>query len=349
MASAADACVYDGDRLSQVVAAVPAPAVADAGILSAAMVDPVSGSWLIEPPVRALADIRARNNDAFMLAEGFENCFSCILLEDVSELSDPSETKHAVRVGFSYQGRHFQAIAYGRLPGSCDPAGAAAMIIPGSGMNQSSAIVERDPANAHFGGLDALSEVPNVYVLVKPNEDLLAWHDGNGHKLTGAMIWTYHVNRGGSYSVSYLAQSLAFVKWMKGCFGRTVVAGLSQGGAATLLNALQSRPTLAIVSSGHSVLFDQVEYAGANQLIGVPGYARLARTENLVAALRNSPTRWLFTWGRGETDVYGADAQARLTAGSVEPLDNVDAAIHDGGHVFAVNAIRQFVHRNLDR
>ena len=71
-----------------------------------------------------------------------------------------------------------------------------------------------------------------VYTFIKPNEDFLAWHDGNGKKLSGDFIWNWHLNREGSYSVSYLVQSLAFTKWMKGCFKKTLIAGLSQGGAA---------------------------------------------------------------------------------------------------------------------
>ena len=65
--------------------------------------------------------------------------------------------------------------------------------------------------------MDALRQagVLQIYTLIKPNEDILAWHDGQGHKVHGNYIWNWHLNRAGSYSVSYLVQSLAFAKWMK--------------------------------------------------------------------------------------------------------------------------------------
>lgn len=348
-AAAIDVCAVDSSKLSAILADdVPAP-IDDAQVLRLAFPDPVAGGWLLEKPIKSVSDIRAFNNSVFMLAEGFEHCYDCIVVESATQLANETASKHAVRVNFSYQGRKFQALALGRLPDSCGSTLTSALIIPGSGLNQSSAIVASDPANVHHGVLDALAEVPHIYTFVKPNEDALAWHNGGGAKLTGDMIWNYHINRGGSYSVSYLAQSLAFVKWMKGCFGKTVVAGVSQGGAATMLNALQSKPTLAIVSAGHSLLFDQVEWSGSNQLVNVPGYARLAKASHLVDSLRNSPSKWLFTWGRGDTDIYKIEADTRFTANYIEPLQNVDVSIHDGGHSFPVNEMRLFINKNLNQ
>jgi len=254
----------------------------------------------------------------------------------------------AVRVDFSYRGTPYSALAYGELPRSCGH-GSGALVIPGSGDNQATAVVSRRTDNYHFGVMDALDPVGQTFVLVKPNEDALAWHDGRGSKLTGDMIWNYHVNRGGSYSVSYLVQSLAFVKWMKSCFAQTVVAGVSQGGGATLLNALQSSPNAAVVAAGHSLLFDQIEYAGHNQLLNVPGYAGLSKSATLLKALGDSPTRWLFAWGRADNDYYGVEAATGYTAGVIGPLPNVDISIHDGGHVFPVADMRNFLQATLDK
>jgi hypothetical protein len=342
-------CAVDPSRMSGILADDVSSPIDDAQVLRYAFPDPVAGGWLLEKPITSVSDIRIFNNSIFMLTENFEHCYDCILVEGATQLADETASKYAVRVDFSYQGRRFHSTALGRLPDICGGTSASALIIPGSGLNQSSAIVAREPANVHGGVVDALAEVPYIYTFVKPNEDALAWHNGSGAKLTGEMVWNYHVNRGGSYSVSYLAQSLAFVKWMKGCFGKTVVAGVSQGGAATMLNALQSKPTLAIVSSGHTLLFDQVEWSGSNQLVNVPGYARLAKASHLVDSLRNSPSKWLFTWGRGETDFYKIEADTRFTANYIEPLQNVDVTIHDGGHVFAVEEIKLFINQNLNR
>ena len=341
-------CATHVDRRATVLATDAALQFNDTDILRFGFTDPVATDWLLTDPVRTVTGIRAANNATFMFAEGFENGYECITVQGATELSNRTGTQHAVRVDFSYRGTVYAALAYGRLPGSCG-ARSAALVIPGSGLNQATSIVNRDAANVHHGILDALGSISHTYALIKPNEDALAWHDGNGAKLTGDMIWNYHVNRGGSYSVSYLTQSLAFVKWMKSCFDQTVVAGVSQGGAATLINALQSKPTAAVVSSGHSLLFDQVEYAGHNQLLNVPGYASLAKSGTLVKAMTSSPTAWLFTWGRAELDIYKVEADTGFTASYIEPLPQVDVNIHDGGHEFPIENVRAFISRTIFR
>lgn len=342
------ACTVHTDRRA-IVLAVDAPLqYNDADILRYGFTDPVTTDWLQQEPIQTVAGIRTANNAIFMFADGFENSYECIEVQGATELSNRTNTQRAVRVDFSYRGTGYTALAYGRLPSSCG-VGSAALVIPGSGLNQATSIINRDAANVHRGILDALGSISQTYTLVKPNEDSLAWHDGKGGKLTGDMIWNYHVNRGGSYSVSYLAQSLAFVKWMKTCFDKTVVAGVSQGGAATMINALQSKPTAAVVAAGHSLLFDQVEYAGHNQLLNVPGYASLAKSATLVTSLRNSPTAWLFTWGRADSDIYKVEADTGFTASYIEPLLNVDVSIHDGAHEFPLEDIRAFVTRTVFR
>lgn len=342
------ACTVHTDRRA-IVLAVDAPLqYNDADILRYGFTDPVTTDWLQQEPIQTVAGIRTANNAIFMFADGFENSYECIEVQGATELSNRTNTQRAVRVDFSYRGTGYTALAYGRLPSSCG-VGSAALVIPGSGLNQATSIINRDAANVHRGILDALGSISQTYTLVKPNEDSLAWHDGKGGKLTGDMIWNYHVNRGGSYSVSYLAQSLAFVKWMKTCFDKTVVAGVSQGGAATMINALQSKPTAAVVAAGHSLLFDQVEYAGHNQLLNVPGYASLAKSATLVTSLRNSPTAWLFTWGRADSGIYKVEADTGFTASYIEPLLNVDVSIHDGGHEFPLEDIRAFVTRTVSR
>ena len=342
------ACASHADRRAAILAADATIQINDVDILRFGFVDPVATDWLLHDPINTVAGVRSSNNAVFMLAEGFENSFDCITVQAATELTNRTNTRHAVRVAYRYRGTDFTALAYGRLPTSCG-IGSAALVIPGSGQNQATSIVDRDASNVHRGILDALGSVTQTYALVKPNEDSLAWHDGKGMKLTGDMIWNYHINRGGSYSVSYMVQSLAFVKWMKTCFDKTVVAGVSQGGAATLLNALQSKPTAAVVSSGHSLLFDQIEYAGHNQLLNVPGYASLAKSVNLVAALAASPSSWLFSWGRLDSDIYKVEAETGFTASYIRPLANVDVSIHDGGHEFPVADVRAFVFRSLLR
>ena len=317
----------------------------EAELLVYAFTDPVEEVDLYYPPITDLAGIRSANDRIFMLREGFETAFENLQMLGAEQLTRPEGTVPVVRVRFSYQGRQHEAFAYGRLPAVCNGKNAASLIIPGSGLNQSLGIATGDKANYHHGILDALNAGggKSTYTLIKPNEDFRAWHDGNGKKLNGNFIWNWHLNREGSYSVSYLVESLAFTRWMQKCFEETLVMGLSQGGAGAMLNALQSRPNQAVVASGHSVISDQVEWSGTNQLIGVPGYAALSRPEHLVDRLLNSPTQWLFSWGRAEVGTYKIEAEEQRTAKVIRELPNVTTVIHDEGHVFPVSAIQLFL------
>lgn len=314
----------------------------EAELLVHAFIDPVEEKSLYYPPITDLAGIRSANDRIFMLRQGFEAAFENMQVLGADQISRPQGAVPVVRVRFSYQNRPYEAFAYGCLP-TKDRHDNASLIIPGSGLNQSLGIATRDKANYHYGIWDALSTQGGaIYTLIKPNEDFLAWHNGHGRKLSGDFIWNWHLNRGGSYSVSYLVESLAMTKYLQDCFDEVILVGLSQGGAAVMLNALQSKPKAAIVASGHH-LDNGTEWSGPNQLVGVPGYSALFGPLHLVDSLRSSPTEWLFTWGRNETGTYRIEAEERLMAGALEGLSNVSHAIHDGGHVFPVERIREWL------
>jgi hypothetical protein len=300
--------------------------------------EPMHHERIVDP-----AGIHAANASIFTLQAGFERAYECMDIVGVTALAGDGARRPQIRVDYVYHGQQRQAYAYGEKPQACVAGPSSALVIPGSGNNQSSAIIARDPANYHAGVLDALEGVDRVYVLLKPNEDVLAWHDGNRRKLDGTLIWNWHLNREGSYSVAYLVQAVAVQKWLDDCFSRRVLAGLSQGGAAALLVGIQARPTDVVVSSGHSLLFNEAEWAGHNQLLGVPGLARLYQARPLAAALERSSSRWLFTYGRSETDIYKLEAETGLTASHIGHLPNVEVATHPGGHVFPVDAVRSFL------
>lgn len=316
----------------------------EAELLIFAFTDPVKETGLYYPPIADFAEVRKANDRIFMLREGFETAFTDLQVLGADQLNRPEGAVPVVRVRFSYQDRQYEAFAYGRLPAAGDGKNSASLVIPGTGLNQSLGLATGDQANYHHGILDALEgRGGEIYTLIKPNEDFLAWHDGNGKKLNGDFIWNWHLNREGSYTASYLVESLAFTKWMQSCFGKTVVAGLSQGGAAALLNALQSRPNQAIVASGYSVIAEEVEWGAHSTLIGVPGYAELFNGSLLAKKLEESPTSYLFSWGTGEIGTFLIDAKEGRTKNFIGHLPNVTVSIHDGGHVFPVSAIKSFL------
>jgi hypothetical protein len=311
-------------------------------LLRNAFRDPVNEKELYYPAITSLSGIREANERLFICRDGFEIAYENIQLLGANQLQRANGLQPVVRVRFSYLEREYEAFAYGNLPKS-DSGIRASLVIPGSGLNQSLGIATDNPKNYHHGILDALTAGGAIFTLIKPNEDFLAWHDGKGKKLRGQGIWSWQLNRGGSYAVTYVVHSLAIMKWMKSCFSETIVAGLSQGGAATLSNALQSQPTHAIVASGSSILFNELDLSSSDQLMGFPDFAKVSNPSSLLAALQASPTSFLFSWGREETDYYKIEAEQLITAKLIEPLANVEVAIHDGGHVFPVEPIRQWL------
>ena len=228
-----------------------------------------------------------------------------------------------------------------RLPASAGAADTAILIIPGSGLNESSKIAYGDTDDYH-GDIAALARTcGEVFVLVKPNEDFLAIHDGT-RKLDYIFITNHLLNRGLSYSAQYLCDALAVTKYLQTRYRRVYVVGLSQGGTAALYVALQAQPAGAIVASGYSVTSEVVDPAGPNQII-VPGIAALYDPPSIRRRIGELTTRFLFSYGTGEPGSYRVEAVEGPTAKFMEGLDNVTFVVHPGGHAFPREAVREFL------
>ena len=315
-------------------------------IFKYAFTDKVINRELYYAPITSLSDIRKANERIFIRSDNFKTAYREIKDLAVDQIKYSEKSLPVVRVKFKYQNKQHEAFAYGLLPIKCHST-KASLIIPGSGLNQSSGIALNDPKNYHQGILDALNpkkiDSNIIFVLIKPNEDFLAWHDGNERKINGNFIWNWHLNRKGSYSVSYLVQSLAITKWMQSCFKRVTLAGLSQGAEAVLLNAIQSKPYSAIAASGISLIKLDVEHSGHDQLIGVPGITELYEPKNFYDVLKSTPTQFFFSWGSKEIGLYKIEAERQITANTIKELPNAKVIIHNKGHVFPIKDIKNWI------
>lgn len=289
-------------------------------------------------------DVRALNLKHFVEVTGFEEAFSTLDVMFSEQYTPATSNLPVVRLHYSYRGETREAFLYGVMPMNCEGTNLGSLIIPGTGDNQSSGIWSEEKSNYHFGIREALprSSENHQYVLIKPNHDFLAWHDGKGRKLAGDYYFAWHLNRGGSYSASYLLDALAATKWMKSCYSKTAVVGLSQGGNAALMVSLQAQPDYALVSSAISFAFRNVLPSGPHQIIGVPGFSDINREEIVGPKLLATKTRYLFTWGKQEPGAYGKEAREGDTFRYLDQLPNVRALGHEGGHVFPVVEIQQF-------
>jgi hypothetical protein len=310
-------------------------------LLQYAFTEPLGPYGVLYPPAATFGDIRAFNDSIFVSHDEFPSAYRDIELLGHDMLFVGNGSTAVLRVTFGFHGRVMQAHAFAP-PERERPAGAAALIIPGSGVNQSTAIHRNVSTNIHHGFLDAL-EGRHTYVFVKPNEDVLAIHDGR-KKLNESFIVAYHLNRGGSYSASYIVQSLAVTKHLQTRHPDMVVAGLSQGGTAALLNSMQSEPTYAIVLSGYSVIAEDAEWAGFDQVL-LPGvWSRFLEPSTLGAHLGRLTTEYLFSWGTREQGTYRIEAEEGRTCERFEPFDiRIECVRFDGGHEVPVHQVRAFL------
>ena len=314
-------------------------------LLQYAFTDPVSESSLYYSPITNLVGVREANERVFVSREGFEKAYQEIGILTAEQLDRAETELPVVRIQFKYQGKTYEAFSYGTLPQECTSA-RGSLIIPGSGLNQSYAIATDDKSNYHHGILQALeSEGGQIFTFIKPNEDYLAWHDGKGQKLNLNFIVQWHLNLNGSYSVSYLVEAMAFMKWMRSCFKENLIAGLSSGGAAALIVNLQSESDFAIISAGYSILNRDAKWSSITGMMGVPGFGELDNPFIIKKELAGSLSQWIFSWGLKENGTYKIEAEERLSAKVFEELPNVQVVIHNDGHVFPVQYIQEWLER----
>jgi hypothetical protein len=308
-------------------------------IMDYAFTGPLISNDFIHPAIVSLNDILQVNISMFMKASTFFAAYDNLIVDSAESLSFDRDMTKVLRLNYQLGCKPYSAFAYGDISEKKEK---AILIIPGSGMNQSYGIYVNDPNNYHYGIIDAVVDDYNTFVFIKPNEDILSFHNGN-KKLSYDFITNWQLNRGSSYSATYIVHSLAIMKYLQSQYPTVAVAGLSQGGAAALLNALQSKPNAAIISSGYSIILQTIaEWSGFNQII-LPGVSDIFRPDQLIIAIDEMETEFLFTYGSQEADVYGIEAEEQLTCSYFEHLSNVQCRIHSGGHSFPNALISSFL------
>jgi len=243
------------------------------------------------------------------------------------------------RLDFKYYNLCYSSYAYFKSVRSKKKCDTAINIIPGSGLNQSSAMFYNDPNNYQSNIDDIAVQYGDVYLYVKPNEDFLAIHR-NGKKIGTVSYVNFLLNKGSSYSALYIIQSIALSKYLKNKYKKLYICGLSQGGAALLIS-LQSKPDRALIASGFSVLFDYPYRSNHGQII-IPGYRKYYTSIKIKQIIKNTKTNFLFTYGIMEKGVYGLDAKEKLTLRFFDDMNNVKVLIHQEGHVYNESIVHKF-------
>ncbi|MDA2925983.1 SAF domain-containing protein [Acidobacteria bacterium AH-259-G07] len=288
----------------------------------------------IYPSSNSIDEVEQRIREYVIDASLFKDAY-----EKLKILKDSFLEEHVFELEYRL-GKIYKAHAYfSPSPNTGSPC--AALIIPGTGHNASSGIFRRD-SNTYYGNILEITKPScDSFVFVKPNEDFLAIHNGE-KKLSYDFLVPYLINHGGSYAAHYVINTLAISKYLKKEYDQVFVLGLSQGGQAAFLNALQSEPTAAVVSSGFSVLRRKLNWGTLVGII-IPGLYKDFSLEKIFSIVEKSPTHFLFTYGRNEFGTNKIEAEEECSCDFFEPLSNVTCLIHDRGHIFPETAVRDFI------
>lgn len=294
------------------------------------------------PRIETIDDLSSQLSDLFFPVDRFEDAYQGMVIAGHARgCLDTLRCNYEIfSVDYTIEGRRHTSYAYYKWAQE-RPSANAAVIIPGSGSNQSTAIYCGYPDNYQYDIAGIVGTHWDMYVCVKPNEDFLALNNGVG-KLSYDYIVTHLANLGGSYSCRYIADTLAMVKYLRNSYDKVAVIGLSQGGQAALYNSLQSQPDGAIIASGYSVLQESMQAGSIGQMM-IPGMRAYLDNEHIRDGLGASDTEYLFTWGRDESGIYGVEAWYRCTRSYFSGLSNVTCVSHGGGHIFPVETISVFL------
>ena len=239
--------------------------------------------------------------------------------------------KYRVKDGF------YDAYAYVKIKPKSE---CGVLMIPGTGHNHSYAIIKNSSNNYHRGMLNSFEEC-SIFALIKPNEDYLSIHK-NGKKLTENAYLNHLIGQGSSYGSRYVSDAVAIMQWIKSNFEMSVVTGLSQGGIAATLVALEVNPTHAIIASGPIKFVGEIGYMGYNSLL-FPGIQLEVLGPSMYAAVKKSSTAFLFTMGRHEFGVMAMDLKELSTFNLLRDARNVTCKLHSGGHEYPAELIEIWI------
>lgn len=244
------------------------------------------------------------------------------------------------KVDFSLNSKSYNAYNY-FIQGNNTQDSIAFFIIPGSGNNESIQIYNGNSANYQGDISNKTKPYGDTYIFVKPNEDFLAWHNQTG-KLTWEAYVNIILNQGHSYTSHYFVQAIACIKDLQKRYKKVVVLGCSQGGFAAMFVSLKTNPFATVVSSGYSILFEDIDWSGQNQAV-IPGIFEYYDSSSIKQSLGAQSTKYLFTYGLNETDFYKIESHNHTTENYFNGLTNVQFAYDSNAHTYPEPRVANFL------
>lgn len=310
-------------------------------LLNYAFSDPMISGDQVSPAITTLDEIAEAVRSMAMPVKDYWDVYQTMTVGAPQAKTLDSGQTELIEVTYQVGTLEFSAHAYIDASDGWGGKQSAVLVIPGSGENQSSEIDRHVESNYQQNILDVFGDDYDAYIFIKPNQDCLAIHNGE-KKLSRDFYSNWLMDHGSSYGAHYVTNAIALVKTMQEEYDRVIVAGMSQGGEATMLIALQSEPDVAIISSGYSAVYEKVKWSGSNQIV-IPGIGPRLTADRLRESLSKQSTQYLFTWGQDELATYGIEAKHRVLGEKLDGLPNVRCESHNGGHEFPISLIREFL------
>lgn len=307
-----------------------------------AFVDPlVKPEEQIDPPIQNMKQISERVKKLELDVAKFPNAFS-----ELHVLNGSFRSPNIFSLQFEL-GRSYTAYAYFDKSYT-NSSQTAFLIIPGSGLNQSSEILRGGMPNYHDGLLDVAQKYGDVYTYIKPNEDIRAIHNGQ-QKLSYDFITNTLISHGGSYSAYYIVETIAITKYLKQKYKRVVVAGVSQGAWAAFLNGIQSWPDFVISVAGLPFPGNNYVFHASPLNIMIPKLNNIVQKDATVHLIRDHPTRWFFTLGKLDIGGFRVFAEENYLSQLFQGIDQVTVKIHNGAHMVPGPLIDEYLNQSLRR
>jgi len=213
------------------------------------------------------------------------------------------------------------------------------IIVPGTGYDEAAKIIER--VGYHEKLIDQLPCQKLVYV--KPNHDSRQIVYG-GRRAEFEYIYSSMIAIGSSYSYWYLQELIETVMYLTSHGKRVVLAGLSQGGGASLLVGAVTDADVTVAISGY---FDASKgmLSNSHQIL-IDGMLPFLTPAALSKRFHNR--KLIMTYGEHDLPVYRHEAATGESCKAFAALvKNFQCVTHPGGHTYPQN-LQAIVERALN-
>ncbi len=297
--------------------------------------DKINSDTLINPPIKSEKELKTILDKYSLKVTDIDSIYDKIHILNFTFLNN-----NIFKLTYEFEKDTLNAFAFYKEGNKRFDA--ATCIIPQSGQNVSSEIKYKNDniSNSDNNADEIFLKYGDVFILIKLNEDILAINNGIC-KINYNSLVPFLINNNSSYSFFYIQSSIAITKFIKTKYKKSIVAGLSQGGIATLINSLSTKPTFSVISSGYSVFFDIALPSSVSQLI-FPGVLKKINSDSLLNTLPKSKKNYLFTYGNVDDDIYREEANFKYTERKFSNIKKAFFKNHPDGHQFPEQVIDEF-------